>query len=79
MVIDDESVGLLRGHAVPVVGEAPVHAGDCLEQPMLPQRPVQVQNLLDRRIEAGQEHVHDHQDLGLSFGVYERPDDLLLV
>ena len=52
MIVDDEAVGLLCGNPVLLMGEAPVHPGDCLEQPVLPQCPVQVQRLLHRRVKA---------------------------
>ena len=79
MVVDDEAVGLVGGHPVLLVGEAPVHPGDGLEQPVLPQRPVQVQRLLHRRVEASKQHVDHDQRLRLPLRIDEGVDDLLLV
>ena len=62
-----------------LVGEAPVHPGDRLQQAVLPQGTVQVEHLLHRRIETREQHVHHHQDLGLAVGVDEGMGDLVLV
>ena len=53
-VVDHQSVVLVVGAAV--------HAGDRLEEAVLPQRRVEVHDLLDRGVEAGEQHVADDQD-----------------
>ncbi len=53
-VVDDEAAVLVLGH--------PVHPGDGLQQVVLPQLLVDVHHLLDRRVEAGQQHVADDQE-----------------
>ena len=46
---------------------------------MLADRAVEVEDLLDWRVEAGDQLVDDDEDLRLAVGVRERPDDLVLV
>ena len=79
---DRERVLQLRGHA-PVVHHQPVgllvpvrpvHAGDGLEQGVLLERRIEVHHLLDRRVEAGEQHVAHHQD-GERVGVVLEPFD----
>ena len=79
VVVHHQAVGLLGFHAVPPVGEAAVDPGDGLEQAVVPQRLVQVERLLHRGVEAGQEHVHHHQDFRLAIGVNEGVDYRFLV
>ena len=61
------------------MGEAPVHPGDGLEQPVFPQSSVQVQRLLHWRVEASKQHVDHDQRLRLPLRIDEGVDDLLLV
>ena len=75
-VVHDQPVGLLCA-----AGGAPgaVHAGDGLEQPVLPERRVEVHDLLHRRIEAGEQHVADHQDGQRIVAVPEASDEPVLL
>ena len=70
-VVDDEAVGLL-------VPEGAVHAGDGLQQPMLLQRLIEIHDLLDRRVETGQQHVAHDQDRERIAPVLEPVDHPLL-
>ena len=79
MVVDHQTVRLLRSYFVPLVGEAAVDAGDRLQETMLMHGPIQVERLLHRRVETGQQHVNDDQNLRLAFRVDERVGDLLVV
>ena len=79
MVVDDEAVLLLGVHVIPCVGETPVHAGDGLEQAVLAQRTVEVERLLDRRIEAGQQHIDDDENLRLPLWVDKGVGNLVAV
>ena len=54
-VVHDQAVGLL-------VALRAVDAGDGLEQRVFLERGVQIHDLLDRGVEAGQQHVADDQD-----------------
>ena len=47
-----------------VVG--PVHPGDGLQQGVVQQLLVEIEGLQDRRVEAGEQHVADHQQLHLA-------------
>ncbi|MNL15014.1 hypothetical protein D3C87_1359770 [compost metagenome] len=60
-VVDDEASLLALRH--------PVHAGDGLEQIMLLEPLVDVHDLFDRRVEAGQQHVTDHQECDPGVGL----------
>ena len=71
-VVDDQAVGLL-------VPERAVHAGDGLQQPVLLQRLVEIHDLLDRRVETGQQHVAHHQDGQRIVPILEPVDGLLLL
>ena len=68
-VVHDQAVGFLVGRAV--------HPRDGLQQGVLLQRRVQVHDLLDRRIEPGQQHVAHHKDRQRIAGLQESLDDVL--
>ncbi len=68
-VVDDQAVRLAVGRAV--------HARDRLEQRVLLQRRVQVHDLLDGRVEAGEQHVADDQDRERVARLAEARDQLL--
>ena len=78
-VVHHQAVRLLGGHPVAHMGEPAVHPGDGLEQPVLPQPPVEVEHLLHRGVEAGEQHVHHHQHLGVALGIDEGLGDQALV
>ena len=71
-VVHDEAVGLL------VAGGA-VHPGDGLEQRVLPERRVEIHDLLDRRVETGEQHVADDEDGQRVVRVLEALDQLVLL
>ena len=71
-VVDDEAVGLL-------VPERAVHAGDGRQQPVLLERLVEIHDLLDRRVETGQQHVAHHEDGQRVVPILEPVDCLLLL
>ena len=78
-VVHHKAVGLLGRGAVLFVGETAVDAGNSLQQPMLAQRTIQVEHLLQRRVEATEEHVDHHQHLRLAVRIFEIVGDLPLV
>ena len=71
-VVDDQAVGLL----VPVRA---VHAGDGLQQGVLLERRVEIHDLLDRRVEAGEQHVAHDQHGQRIVVVLEPFDDPVLL
>ena len=71
-VVDDEAVGLL-------VTEGAVYAGDGLQQGVLLEGRVEVHHLLDRRVEAGEQHVADHQHGQPVVAILEPLDGLVLL
>ena len=79
VIVNHQAVVLLGEHLLVLMGEPPVHPGHRLEEAVLSQRAAQVEHLLDRRVEPCEQHVHDHQDIGLTVRVDEGVGDLVLV
>ena len=79
VVVDHEAVGLLGRDAILRAGEAAIHARDRLQQRVLADRAVEVEDLFDGRVEAGDQLVDDDEDLRLAVRVGELSDDLVLV